>query len=247
MIANKLRQGDILANISNTLPPQHFLTLTPDCDIYNNKFRNIITVLPIVRVSDYIEGVFFDGELKKNLSQFEDLFTTLSAHSIDRSFFYEYILPDCPDRVFQKFLGKKAPQDFKIVRNFHLNAGDPTSSYLELCKFRKASVSKRIKSCLMNIQQDFFFVNTLPKCHDFGFLVDLRRPESVSAERILFHGISENGEAHPDSLFHLGSLPDSIRFALAQSFSSLFSKIGIPTEFEGERNQIIELFEEKFK
>lgn len=58
MITDELKQGDILGTDLHNEKCRYFITLTPDCDIYNNKFRSIITVLPVIRVIDYVESVF---------------------------------------------------------------------------------------------------------------------------------------------------------------------------------------------
>ena len=247
MLTEKLQQGDILAKRLDGGSFQYYFTLTPDCDIYNNKFRNIITALPIISIETYIEEVFFVSELDKCRAHYEDQFTSLEDHSIDREFFNNHILPDDPDSVFERYVEKTAPPEYKIIRAYHLEEIPSKDAFVQLCKSRKASVSKRIKSCLKNIQSDFFLINTLPQCSDFGFLVDLRRPESISASEISLDRAAMHFKHSQFIYFRLGSMPDSIRFALSQSFSYLFSRIGIPTEFEIERNHIIELFEEKFQ
>lgn len=242
MITEKLRQGDILRSAAGN----YYFVLTPDCDIYNNKFRNAITVLKLSNIQDYIKTVYFDKELNEWMSQYKSSFIDHEELSIDEYFFDEYIIKDDPDEVYGRYFDAQAPQEFKWLRQYYLKEECSESIFLKICKLRKAKPSKKIKNCLKNISIDFFFINQIPKSPEFGFIIDLRIPETIEANAILLSD-SDVAAADIENYFiRLGAMPDDMRFAVAQAFAYLFSRIGLPTDFEVERSEIFKLLEEEY-
>ncbi len=83
---------------------------------------------------------------------------------------------------------------------------------------------------------DIFFVSSVPGEPEFGFIAKLRALSFVPFDRS-FTSMTAAKDVD-NSFVRVGRLAPTFRHALAQQFGMLFARIGMPTEYEVDRDAV---------
>jgi len=86
---------------------------------------------------------------------------------------------------------------------------------------------------------DVFFVCGVPGENHLGFVVDFRSLTFIASDRLFTSATTARGEEF--SFLRVGRLVATFRHALAQQFGFMFSRIGLPAEYEREREATFSL------
>ncbi|NEW88709.1 hypothetical protein DU475_15745 [Rhodopseudomonas sp. WA056] len=79
---------------------------------------------------------------------------------------------------------------------------------------------------------DFVLVPELPMANGYGFVILLRSISTIHSEELFRSEIDARIVGKPDAFHRIGRFSDGLRFLVAQKLAFLFSRIGMPTEFE---------------
>jgi hypothetical protein len=108
---------------------------------------------------------------------------------------------------------------------------------------RKSEKNQRneLVNALKDLRTEYFFINFLPEEEDFGYIALLRDVRPIARAQFFTNRIDAKfTRREPPYPFRLGRLNDYLKYALTQQFATLFARIGLPAEYEGDRNEIIE-------
>lgn len=242
-----LRQGDILRkNVGGDLKWEYVVVLTADCDIWNDKFGNYLTVIPLLTVNEYIENLYSAEQCQNEIDKICESFCSMSDFDIDEHFFHEYIF-STDVSVVEKRYGKVATiAALPFLQKFKRGELAPVDALKAVCLTKNVKWDRKLRQSLTSLKLEYFFLNDIPGGSDLGYVALLRLPQSISVDTVAFSRDDQISEADSYSVRKVGSLSDGIRFALAQAFANVFSRIGMPTSFESDKEQIIELICERY-
>ncbi|MDR6818932.1 hypothetical protein J2X76_004114 [Neorhizobium sp. 2083] len=237
-----LRQGDILSStdISRTGWSYAFV-LTADCDLWNDKFGKFLTIVPILSVKEYIEDVYFQEQCQREIEKLCQRFCDLPGYEIDEEFFHTYIFDTPPDVLERRYIGLGTIPILKILQQYASGNMTAIQSFLRICQMRNIKFDSKVRQSLTSMKLEYFFLNDLPGAPGLGFVAMLRLPQSFPVDSVALSrdGVPEKGQYY--QAFKTGSLSDAVRYAVAQAFANVFSRIGLATNFEADRSEIISM------
>ncbi len=258
-------QGDIfkIINSDNEL----FLTgeefvfiITADCDIANNKMGNYYSVLPIISTELYLKNYwvkdFFKKEFKKIL---DGLVSRLNKSEDIKSRKY--------DPLTSQSLGVWLKEDslVEIVKVLNLKESfkniDDVEKKLLVIKnsvdidcyidYRKISgakdegIKKDIIAAIKNCREEFYFIPQISKKGSLGSIIKLREIRPVHKNKLFLDETSERlSSSTANNVVRVCRLSDNLRYSISQTFALLFSRIGLPSEFEENKGESIAMLSE---
>ncbi|CDN53930.1 Hypothetical protein RG1141_CH15870 [Neorhizobium galegae bv. officinalis bv. officinalis str. HAMBI 1141] len=243
-----LRQGDILSSLDDNLTGWRYaFVLTADCDLWNDKFGKFLTVVPILSVKEYIEEVYFQEQCQKEIEKLCQRFCDLPSYEIDEEFFHSYIFDTPTDVLEGRYEGLGRIPSLKILQQYASGKMNAVQSFRKICELRNTKFDSKIRQSLTTMKLEHFFLNDLPGAPGLGFVAMLRLPQSfpVDAVALSRNKLPEDGQHYV--AFKTGSLSDAVRYAVAQAFSNVFSRIGLATNFEIDRSEIISMICEAYE
>jgi hypothetical protein len=91
---------------------------------------------------------------------------------------------------------------------------------------------------------DFFLLPELPGAEGYGFVVMLRAIRSLHAGDLFATAVDARIAGRPDAFHRVGRMTDGVRFAITQKLAFLFSRIGLPSNYEQACQSAVELLSE---
>lgn len=250
-ISDEIMQGDIffLDKKRNEIG----VIITADCDISKNKTSGIIAYLPIIEARDYITNTLIyesTSELiKKSLSIIDKKFNPDSkltqeaiSHIInmDKHWLEKNLNISIRDTIHNHinmikyvdstaFSHEKCP--IKRAQNI-LNTLMPGTEETPFTKFRN-------KITGIKDRDDCLFIKELSEDHTDGYTILLREIRSVEKSNI-FSSISASRDSHSQQkAIRFSKLAPVYKFWLSHNFGRLFSRVGLPTEYERSRDSYL--------
>jgi hypothetical protein len=241
-----LRQGDVICSSEPDVTGwKYAFILTADCDLWNNKFGKYLTIIPVINVEEYIEEVFAKDQCRNELEKLFAKFSDIPGFSIDEDFFFSHILSASSEFIEEKYSKFGSVLIFSIMQKYINEEISAVKAIEEICEVRKAKWDAKIRQSLTTMKMEHF-LNELPNAPGLGFVAMLRLPQSFSVDAVALSRDRMPENIQRFSAYKLGSLPDNIRYAVAQSFSNVYSRIGLNTSFERDREQIISMICESY-
>jgi hypothetical protein len=257
-----IRQGDLFAwgDWQDRPYGDRFgVVLTADCDIANSKIGNFLTYLRVITLHDYVLNVWTRDKIdrlhRRYCSQFCDLVNAMhlrlnvSAIKIPVEATTTWALA-ANDTELTDVLNLHNPKDAKhilaaaaLVRLSHPDCTKPRNLRpIEILQqIRFGETGKPTDEVLVSIRKDaigelgqgrydVFLLPNVSSLNATAFVVLLRESVSIVSGQIAtsFH----KAKGLPDLAWRVGRLRPVLRYALTQQYAVLFSRIGIPREYE---------------
>jgi len=258
-----LRQGDVLAELSEAPSCEALVVVTADCDLTHNKFGGHLTALPVVSLADYVRDYWLARELGRYRRQIEDrllgeMVDLFELSGMDHRLPSEERLLEWPLDVGADGVGERLGLPSKSL--------DPLRASIQLmtdlleatasgCVYRqweaccgvaaplgmarnpdraRASLVKRLSNEVpVQLPGDVLYLNRLVPGDDRGFVALARFPVQVRPDLI---SLTASGQLFEQSRFQrVARLASPFRYRLTQLFGEVYSAIGLPSAYEDER------------
>lgn len=251
-----LLQGDIIRQLP--INPKHFprwgFILTADCDIFQKKAGQTYSWLEITRASDFLEQIWCQDQLKTFITKYaqsclDPLNANIKKHhphlaSLDQCTLFEWLRESSVESILKSIVPANAKFDSRakeillgIQSALNSNEGEKLST-LRRC-WTSAGISEkdqvsRIRTYLLSSDgfPDFFVIPDLPGEDGYCFIVMLRSISTIEINEIFKTELDGRIAGQSNSFHRVGRFNDNVRYAIVQKFSFLFSRIGMPPQFE---------------
>lgn len=258
----ELLQGDIfqvkctdsgLFNESEKLA----MMLTADCDISNKKMGEYYTVIPIVSAKDYLETYWLDDfflkESEKIIGELASIFNMSEIYEaegydpITNDKLSEWLKEDSLDNIF---LTHNLPNKSELVENYNekLNIINKDRTLTGFVKYKKSNgakakgIKKEIEQALNKCRDEFYYLPNITMDRNYGLVMKLREIKPVHKNKVFTNNVSARlSNEDGDLIIRVGRFSDYLKYSVSQSFSLLFSRIGLPMEFEKDKVDSIEI------
>lgn len=255
-------QGDVfkVVNSDNELFTQDetlALIITADCDIANNKMGNYYSVLPIISAEKYLAHYwvagFFSKEYKKILDSLllqlnksgeicEGKYDPLTDETLDQWLNEESLINIVESLNLRDNFKSLEEVDEKLGIIKNVKDINCFIKYKRFCGSKDKTILKDIASALKSCGEQYYFLPQIDLNNSFGSIIKLREIRPVHKKQLFLDETSERLSSSPtNNVIRIGRLSDYLRYSISQCFALLFSRIGLPTEFEKDKNDSIEV------
>lgn len=251
-----LRQGDVLMSRDprTGAVDELCLVITADCDISKGKFGRQLACLRVLTFKTYVAQVWARRKLDKAIGDerkklrgqiarwhtaalgrestlTEAAALTWLARSEPATICESLAVPD--DGTRKKFIATL--QCYRLAFDELNRDTDPLT---KLIAFRssidridptqcKAQTLQRVQQ--ESLPEDAFLLPALPLAIDTPCVVMLREIVGVSSESVCFRSTDADDV---DKFLRIGRLQPTYKYAVSQAFGMLYSRIGLPEEYE---------------
>jgi len=261
-----VRQGDVLKRVRGDGSATLAIVVTADCDIANEKFGDAgLACVQLTLLSDHVLGEHARAVVQRNLGKrFEKAAEWVNkrwlekdreniALSVERV--QDWILTSEPEEIEaelgesvddkKSFLKRECP----ALRAAQKLIDAPVGRYSAIDALRKLSPkptsrSEQLKTLFGSLNSrdlplDMFYVSSVPGEPGVGFIAKLRALAFIPFDRS-FTSMDAAKDVE-NSFVRVGRLTPTFRHALAQQFGMLFARIGMPKDYEVDRDVAFEL------
>ena len=225
--SDEIRQGTIIKFIDKNLDDSYGIIVTGNCDIAQDKYGNFLSWCPIYSFEYYIDNFFIQTQCRKKVDRLKN--------SLKKELSTFFKVEQFNDNALDNFIArteddlKKTISSNELVKKiietrpfFHINKFD--KSHFEALKLKFDGFS--------TLPGDKFFIDAIPDpSKEFenknGFIVDLRRIKEIkidSISKFYYYGTTE--------CVALAKLIAPYCQKMVQQLGSMFSDIGLPSEYE---------------
>jgi hypothetical protein len=259
--ARPIRQGDVLKRVHNDGFVMLTVVVTADCDIANGKLGDAgLACVQLTPLADYMLGDHAQTTARRQLKKrFEK-----AAEWINRRWLLKdsqnvalteenvrtWIMTSLPEEIESdlalptddknSFIKREAP----ALRLAQTLLDAPIDRYsaidaLRAIQSKTTSRSEQLKTLFGSLDPrdlplDMFYVSSVPGEPGFGFIAKLRALSFIPFDRC-FTSMVAAKDVH-NSFVRVGRLAPTFRHALAQQFGMLFARIGMPKDYEIDRD-----------
>lgn len=264
-----IRQGDVFQWLTPSSDPwaQFGVVITADCDIAHEKHRGILSYVPVLLFTEYLAQFYLPRKLEtaltavraqlnkqirayqqQNLSAFTEPVSDAAALGWVRSVPAQQIADQLgvpQGKTRDKFI---ALADDYLLSDQALHDGTFKAlldAVLRLRSRQNADKSKlytalwrEIDEYATHLPSDAFFIRSLSHNNMGGYVAYLRLVREISHKHIATRYTDLRDSAViARRISHLGS---PYIYSLTQQLATVFSAIGLPTEYEDSRRQLVE-------
>ncbi|BER96849.1 hypothetical protein [Vibrio cholerae] len=239
--------------------------ITADCDLANpSKNVNYYTFLPIISSSSYIEKIWIPEYLEKKVKNKSN---ELSEYILKNKI---HELKGCnPISGIELYNWVKESGIYDIVTSLELNKEEPkiknTIKILELIECDKKNdiyfkineiennnskkISSDLKSAISQSKEEFYILPLIDKMYDSPSVITLRMIRPIHKSYVFTNEIDARQSIFntETNLVRIGRFSDYLRYSISQRFAYLFSRIGMPEDFEVDVDESINIFVDEFK
>lgn len=250
-----VRQGDLLLSRDPRTGKieEICVVITADCDISKGKFGRQLACLRVLKHSDYLRHVWaarkldkaVKDERKKLRGQLAKWHTAKIGHesTLTEDTALAWVRRSTPETICQA-LGVMNGDKKKLISSLSaFNRGydeveklaDPLVAYssfraaisgTELVEARRQALQQAKQESL---PEDAFLLPGLPLAEETPCVVMLREVVGISYEAVCYRTADADSA---DKFLRIGRLEPTFKYAVSQAFGALYSKIGLPTEYE---------------
>jgi|GEM_PF-3125581 len=260
-----VRQGDALLrrDPSSGAVLESCLVITADCDISKSKFGHHLACLRIELLHDYVRHDWARGkfnravaneseQVKSQLAKWHTLKLGRTSNLTPKGA-EEWIRRESTDSICSS-LDVPADDRKKIATSLDnykaaLTASDACAQadfLTRLATFRAAMSRTTIDACFNaalaqaqkeSLPDDVFLLPSLPHKDNGAVLVKLRELTAVDIQLIKYRVTEADS---PEHYLRTGRLQPTLKYAISQKFGTLYSKIGLSSEFEDRHKKAIQ-------
>lgn len=259
-----VRQGDVLISRDpNTgVTGEKCLVITADCDISKGKFGKQLACLRIIDINDYLRDIWpirklekaYADESEKLRAQLSKWHTRIlgSDSTLTAEAAVAWVLREEPEAMCKALkVDEHSEKNFvaaiKVARSvfgtYVEKSNDAPIS--RLIKFRAGCRALDEDKCRDQILQqargeslpeDVFLLTSLPQFELNAGLVMLREIVGIDHSAVCYRA----ADATSLNMFlRVGRLQPTYKYAVSQSFGALYSRIGLPSEYEVRHRNVI--------
>lgn len=251
-----IRQGDVLISRDprTGILDEVCLVITADCDISKGKFGRQLACLRVLTVKDYVAHIWAKRKLDKLIKEETKKLRAQLAkwHSLATG--QESTLTEEAAKIWISRAEPSAicdalnvPDDgsrkklLSILANYReafqglTHQGSPLTTLVSLKATLERTDSKVYRQkTLQQAQQeplpeDVFLLPELPLAADTPCVVMLREIVGVSSDSVCFRATDATS---PENFLRVCRLQPTYKYAVSQAFGILYSRIGLPDEYE---------------
>lgn len=267
-----VRQGDVLKRVHGAGKSNLLVVVTADCDIANGKYGEAgLACVQLDLLADHVLGEHARGlaqaALKKRFEKAAEwvnkLWRAKSADNGDLSSEHvqAWILASNPEEIEAELnLPLDDPKSFlkrecvalKAAKNLIDAPSDRYSGIdaLRALQGQMPTRSAQLKTVFGTLNPkelplDLFYISSVPDVQGLGFVAKLRALTFIPFE-CSFTSLDAAKDVD-NSFVRVGRLAPTFRHALSQQFGMLFARIGMPKQFEVDRDAAFGLIAEQIK
>jgi hypothetical protein len=264
---DEIRQGDLIRRFAGSRPEGEWgFVLTADCDIAQGKAGDRYTFVEVVPAGTYLEEVWAPAQLKRFIGRqakvaAEQLGGVMKRSNLELGITADVLLAWLEEKTpaeIEKVVNRTGkPLDQKLVASLAalhvaLGRGEEVAA---MERFRRARAlmgedRERTRRAVREAFEgergfpDFFLLPELPDATGYGFVVLLRAIRSLRADDLFTTEVDARIAGRPDAFHRIGRMTDGVRFAITQKLTFLFSRIGLPSDYEEACQLAVELLSE---
>jgi hypothetical protein len=259
-----VRQGDILISRDpkSGRVEEICIVITADCDISKGKFGRQLACLRIVWLDDYIKFAWASRKLDKTLKDETDKIrgqvakwhtkllgveSTLTSNAVSA-----WIQRESPDSLCSTLQIPETDRKKFIaaVSSYHsaITAIEKTTNgnLAKLVAFRSAIRGLELQVCHQEalqqaqreaLPEDVFLLPNLPQLGNSAAVVLLREIVGIAGDSVSLRAADAQSN---DVFLRVGRLLPTFKYAVSQAFGSLYSRIGLPEDYESRCKGAIE-------
>jgi hypothetical protein len=260
-----VRQGDLLIcrDPHTGVVEEICLVITADCDISKGKFGKQLACLRIITFQEYLRKVWSvrkledvvesaTGKILERVNKWNSdrigSKSNLSAEAVTA-----WVRRSEPEEICTYLnIPEKEVKKVQLDLSFFKAAlavlnDDPVSDKLQqLAAFRSARFGKTIEDCWQEVLQqaknekkpdDVFLLPALPQLEIGPAVVLLREIVGVRYDAVCYTTL----DACTNEMFlRIGRLEPTFKYAVSQAFGSLYSRIGLPDDYESRCKKVFD-------
>jgi hypothetical protein len=265
-----IRQGDILVlrRPRSLIVKETVIVITADCDIAQSKSLGGLAALKVITLAQYVREQWaakhsrrlllndrkefinsFNSQIKSGLEHSKELSETAITRWVSRKSAEEI----CDElQIVDTKARKKLNQCIsKLTALNKIEATLETQQCFEdICTYysvreqipdeaAKALVIKKVRAELASLPDDTFLLSGLPGQNAEPHIVLLRSLTAISMEKVT---TSAEQARELDIFLRLGRLAPAFKYAISQQFGLLYSRIGLPKEYEDQKKTLADTF-----
>jgi len=261
-VTDDLRQGDVIeaTDIEATMWHRHLLVITADCDFAHAKNQGRVTCVPLLRAEEYLAEMRIprirEQIAKQQLKGLREILSNAGAPSISDHRLREWPSEEEPEAIvtglgLKQGEAQKATAALTAVRMLNAPITDLKGALELLVDAQLAGINppKRenaTKNLVRNLREtyaqppgDALFLSAIGPGINEGYFAYLRHIEQVSES-----DISLGSTRRAVQYRRISRLQDRFIHALVQRFAMVFMSIGLPDEYEEQRDFYSEMLGE---
>jgi hypothetical protein len=251
----EVRQGDLIRRLSSSrVEGEWGFVLTADCDIAQGKAGDFYTFLEIVPAEVYLNEVWAPAQLKRFVAKqaevaADQLSGVMKRSSLELGINSEvllaWLMEQTPTQIEGAVNRTGKPLDAKLVNTLTalhvaLAQDDEVTNMDRLRSVRRfmgedaERTHRAVREALEGERgfPDFFLLPELPGVSGYGFVVMLRAIRSLHASDLFTSELEGRIAGRPEAFYRVARTKDGVRFAITQKLTFLFSRIGLPGDYE---------------
>jgi len=247
------------------------IVVTADCDIDKKKHRGILSYVPILPINDYLRLFYLPGALSRALVPIsEQLIKLIREHQHrNRADFPEPVSQDAalvwagsrqPEEIATELrLPEGRPRSIliELTTDYQMAARaleseafqDQVNSLLRLRSRRETSMTreKLLKDMYSNLAtsppEDCLFIGRIGLDYRTGYIAYLRLVREIQQEDAAIRQEPDPGHrpGHRPRARRIARLRSPYVYRLTQQLVQVFASIGLPAEYEGRRDKLLQL------
>lgn len=261
-----IRQGDVLKGVRSSGPTVLTVVVTADCDIANGKFGDAgLACVQLTPLADYMLGDHAQTTAGRQLrKRFKAAAEWINKRWLQKDpqnipltegHVQTWIMTSAPEEIEAElalpfdgkmsFIKREAP----ALRSAQSLLDAPVDRYsaidaLRAIQSKATSRSDQLKMLFGSLDPrdlplDVFYVSSVPGEPGVGFIAKLRALSFIPFDHSFTSMVAAKDV--DNSFVRVGRLAPTFRHALAQQFGMLFARIGMPKDYEIDRDAAFSL------
>lgn len=264
-----IRQGDLLVKHDGVAPRHNeaCIVITADCDIARDKHQGAIAALRIISFADFVRHRWartaYDSVLDRDFPELTNTFNQQRTQGespepeISQEALATWLERETPDQICQSIADIKCRDKAKIAAkkvsvllglDDQLTTNEPFDRVLEYMSIKdgiahtdaRIKLLKKARESLSTLPADIFFLNQFPIEKSSSHLILLRELIPIDPE---IATASPNSARSKKGYLRLGRLKPAYKYALSQQFGLMFSRVGLPENYEVSKRKFLKEFE----
>jgi len=234
------------------------VVITADCDIEKKKMGNTFTVLPIILAEDYLRDIWlvevFNREKEELIEKAVEIINNSGissikgCNSITNESMDTWLNEEPIESIFKLLeLDMEDKKIIEVSEKLSIVLDDVTmTNFFSLRKHQKRTekkIKKEIMEAIKKCRDEFYFIPDIPCSESIGLMIKLRSIRAIHESRVVINELGARlyQDDQRKTLIRVGRFSDYLRYSISQNFALLFSRIGMPSQFESDNNVSIEL------